>query len=1462
MNTGLEATATPMTQPACGRVTETTHFTYDANFGLLTKTVTEDGYTTHLCYYGTQASAEKPDRSDQVPKTAHLLKGLKVEQDQAAASAQVLSCPELPDASSPPLLAQCSYLVFPDGSRSEMSILLFGYADAHKDSLGILTPDTILSLEGVTVDTSNTPWTLAKAEGRDGLLVSLQQVSNSESGGLSETVTTSTRWYKNNEARQTHILKETTTADATCGTLSSKSESPFEWRGLKLTATVAHHVRSAHSGLVMRETTQDELGRPSGMVYHTYDARNRLLSSTAYDWDEGCFTSGRADGAALAKTTHTLADSVNGTYVTSVGPDGRTTRTLIDGLQRPVRREMQRQPGPNDLAGDYVCLEEIAYGANGEMQSCCTYDYHPGGLCVRNDGASLPSHLRDWFWQSELQQTLVEEDGSQGLSTALTTGTVLKGPLHCQVETQKNHRDGRITLELHHQHWNKMHKRMDDQPLHTEQRINARGQCVLITESLGNIKREWKHDYDELGRRTQTTAPNGALVKWAFEGLSNTPVRVSIKSATDHEVQLGQQELRGPGNAGDRVLSRTVGTEKSSRVFNFHDSGYQRPDGAKVWSESSTDGNTVTWYSETKERRGAKTKIASFSYNAITQSMQSERTATKANLQSRISAESQAPRLLGQLSIVQSIRGLRQHARVLHSLRNNATVLESSNGAISRAWTDAQNRRIRVRRGQFEYRYRYAAQGEIEHMNINDRSSGRNMAISYDYDSLGRESQRTYFLDGEVKSRYEQRWSSTGQLLSKAWYRNGDNSATRTETYEYEADRNELKHWTVVASEGFEIRDANNQALREQTYTYDVLGNVSTCTTLHLDGAKETRVYAYTNPSQPTERTQVTVIRTPQGGKAGQPTILKLVSDENGSLTRDALGQVITYTPEGKVLAVSMSANEQAITHYEYDQLGRLATQWDERKQQRRVLQYHGALLCGEVWLDANNKPQRQRVLDEEVGLIVQCRNIAADRPSTQTFFVLADPQNGGGEEYSLNRKSEWESRSVGFTPWGEAPLENLNALNSGLGYNGQRVDPVTGSYHLGNGHRVYDPRHQAFFQGDGLSPFDNGGLNDRAYCAGRDPVNWHDPSGRIMISRREESVSLASLDEMIRDTKPPHHEPAAWWEWVLLVYGTLLIVGLSVMTGGAAGALMLGFGLLGFGLGAAALATQRDNPALSEKLGWASLAVDLIDMSGKGLVKAGRALLSAGRKAVKGIRSIREMRKLRNLSKAFGSPIKNVLERGHATLPGGAYPLLSLHGENFTLHSVQNSKGLFINGHGIRVDGLKRGGPAGVDVPEYFGTTVAPEVHFYTREGLKAMMLGKSYDSVLMGVSKPSERIYSSVVPNYIISELSAADVATELPALAGKPTDLFHAAIARIANSYSFDYLQVHGAASFDSILNILELNGHRYNTVNGMFCRGTASLIAPPNTPKMLYDMKLAAIYSANDIVNYTKGVRQVP
>ncbi|WP_447740970.1 RHS repeat-associated core domain-containing protein [Pseudomonas laurentiana] len=105
------------------------------------------------------------------------------------------------------------------------------------------------------------------------------------------------------------------------------------------------------------------------------------------------------------------------------------------------------------------------------------------------------------------------------------------------------------------------------------------------------------------------------------------------------------------------------------------------------------------------------------------------------------------------------------------------------------------------------------------------------------------------------------------------------------------------------------------------------------------------------------------------------------------------------------------------------------------------------------------------------------------------TMLLQVDMANtviaGRADEYA-------ESQS--FAPYGFSPVRDLAPIAQ---FNGEWRDPRTGSYPLGQGHRSFSSITGRFFSPDLLSPFGKGWLNAYAYCAG-DPVNFHDPSGRM----------------------------------------------------------------------------------------------------------------------------------------------------------------------------------------------------------------------------------------------------------------------------------------------------------------------------------------------------------------------------
>ncbi|MEQ5974199.1 RHS repeat-associated core domain-containing protein [Serratia liquefaciens] len=107
---------------------------------------------------------------------------------------------------------------------------------------------------------------------------------------------------------------------------------------------------------------------------------------------------------------------------------------------------------------------------------------------------------------------------------------------------------------------------------------------------------------------------------------------------------------------------------------------------------------------------------------------------------------------------------------------------------------------------------------------------------------------------------------------------------------------------------------------------------------------------------------------------------------------------------------------------------------------------------------------------------------LSLNTSNNMNSLLFSRNENGGG-------------KSISYTPYGGSKkFRNLPA-----GFNGQRVDPVSQCYHLGNGARSYNPVLMRFNSPDRLSPFGAGGINPYAYCLG-DPINRSDPSGHISV--------------------------------------------------------------------------------------------------------------------------------------------------------------------------------------------------------------------------------------------------------------------------------------------------------------------------------------------------------------------------
>jgi RHS repeat-associated protein len=117
---------------------------------------------------------------------------------------------------------------------------------------------------------------------------------------------------------------------------------------------------------------------------------------------------------------------------------------------------------------------------------------------------------------------------------------------------------------------------------------------------------------------------------------------------------------------------------------------------------------------------------------------------------------------------------------------------------------------------------------------------------------------------------------------------------------------------------------------------------------------------------------------------------------------------------------------------------------------------------------------------------------LAQQEHQGDTLLLATDQQRSVAQTVS-----PYQQLPIVYSPYGHRPVEsNLLSL---LGFNGERSDPLTGHYWLGNGYRTFNPVLMRFNSPDSWSPFGKGGLNGYAYCLG-DPVNRMDPTGHAGI--------------------------------------------------------------------------------------------------------------------------------------------------------------------------------------------------------------------------------------------------------------------------------------------------------------------------------------------------------------------------
>jgi RHS repeat-associated protein len=285
----------------------------------------------------------------------------------------------------------------------------------------------------------------------------------------------------------------------------------------------------------------------------------------------------------------------------------------------------------------------------------------------------------------------------------------------------------------------------------------------------------------------------------------------------------------------------------------------------------------------------------------------------------------------------------------------------------------------------------------------------------------------------------------------------------------------------------------------------------------------------------------------------------------------------------------SMPKNQRILLcHYHYDPLDRLAdcTVADQSSTRRFYLKER---LTSEI----QGSVQRSIFQQDEQLLAQQRRQDSV----VETALFATDLQRS-----ILHTLDATQPHSLAYTPYGHrAPQNGLLSL---LGFNGERADPVTGHYLLGNGYRAFNPVLMRFNSPDRRSPFDKGGINAYAYALGN-PVNHTDPTGEfaqaiLATIQRGLTIALHTLVPVVTILGPKANGAAIWANRISLSGSAGHVAGAVMqLAGNPIGPAVSAAGTAALAIGAATRLVLAVRSARAAGTLWNSIRSNITDILG-----------------------------------------------------------------------------------------------------------------------------------------------------------------------------------------------------------------------------------------------------------------------
>ncbi|XP_055308446.1 uncharacterized protein LOC129572506 [Sitodiplosis mosellana] len=699
------------------------------------------------------------------------------------------------------------------------------------------------------------------------------------------------------------------------------------------------------------------------------------------------------------------------------------------------------------------------------------------------------------------------------------------------------------------------------------------GQLLEEQDEMGAVT---KRTYDECGRVITQTLPDGTIVRRTYaphlggNEIASISVTGSDASGRTRTWLLGTQTFDSLGRLKERV--------SGGRTTSYTYQGVS----PKPSTVTMPSGKTLH-YTYIPELDYA---ISSMTTDGITQTYSYDKGTGK------LLSASESPSTIhytwskdGRLTEEMfSYNGTSKRSKHAQTLNEAPTSYTDVTGKETQYTMNSHGQVIRISDPNLTVDLTYDALGRLKTKSVRDQSSNSSLTTRLSYDDFGREIKRTIADGSGVTVELSQTFQINGLLATRSTKKN--NVTIRDDHFGYD-NRNRLVSYRATGNSL--PTDAYGNQMTSQTYQFDALNNLTSVATTFNDRSSNTATYHYENQSDPTQLTKV------NNTHSKYPANVNLSYDAEGRMTHDEAGRTLSYDAMGRLKSVIEKNGRTSI--YGYDALSRLITQ-KIGDNDIRHLYYRGTELVNEIFVSKHRETRLIKSGHSCFGII----------DGDHLTLTGADKN----DSLLMSTNSKKDAGNAQLHAW--SPYGNGETDSSLPGFNGERIDPSSGMYHLGNGYRAYNPVLMRFNCPDSLSPFGEGGINAYAYCAG-DPINHTDPSGHLS------------------------------WQAITGIVMSAIGIAFSVFTAGAsiaaAGGVMAaiasasttslivgGLGIVSDVTSIVSGAMEDTSPEASGILGWVSLATGIAGMAigvAKGGTKALQTYRAARSEAKEGLRNLND---------------------------------------------------------------------------------------------------------------------------------------------------------------------------------------------------------------------------------------------